>query len=106
MAFDGKGSIAIMTGKKLDFSQIHLAFAWTYASETRIFDHFVTGKSLSEALIFAEHGENMLCMYINCSECQNQFLHTTCSPHVLSLEFSRIELLILIQWTICCHIVG
>ena len=34
MAFDGKGSIAIMTGKKIDLSQIHLAFAW-------IFDHFV-----------------------------------------------------------------
>ena len=41
MAFDGKGSIAIMTGKKLDLSQIHLAFAWTYASETWIFDNFV-----------------------------------------------------------------
>ena len=27
MAFDGKGSIAIMTGKKLDLSQIHLALA-------------------------------------------------------------------------------
>ena len=52
-----------------------------------------TDKSLSEALIFAEH-----VLYINCSECQNQFLYTTCSPHVLSLEFSRIELVI--QWTI------
>ena len=42
-----------------------------------------TGKSLSEALLFAEH-----VVYINCSECQNQF-----SPG-LSLEFSCIELVI------------
>ena len=48
-----------------------------------------TGKSLSEALIVAEHGENLLCTYITCSECQNQFLYTACSPDVLSLEFSR-----------------
>ena len=54
----------------------------------------ITGKFLSEALIFAEHGENMLCKYINCSESQNQFLYITCSPNVLSLEFSRIELVI------------
>ena len=33
-----------------------------------------TGKSLSEALLFVEHEENMLCMYKNCSECQKQFL--------------------------------
>ena len=43
------------------------------------------GKSLSEALLFAweEH-----IVYRNCSDCQKQFLYTTCSPHVLSLEFS------------------
>ena len=34
-----------------------------------------TGKSLSEALLFAEHGDNK-----NCSECHKQFLYTTCSP--------------------------
>ena len=34
-----------------------------------------TGKSLSEALLFAEHGNNK-----NCSECHKQFLYTTCSP--------------------------
>ena len=39
-----------------------------------------TGKSLSEAPFFAEHGENIL--------------YTTCSPHVLILEFSCIELVI------------
>ena len=36
-----------------------------------------TGKSLSEALLFAEH-----VVYKNCSECQKQFLYTTCSPQV------------------------
>ena len=53
----------------------------------------VTGKSFSEALIFAEHGGEHV-VYINCSECKKQFLYTTCSPHVLSLEFSCIELVI------------
>ena len=37
----------------------------------------VTGKSLSEALLFAEH-----VVYKNCSECQKQFLYTTCSHQV------------------------
>ena len=60
--------------------EIHLAAATNKAT--------ITGKSLSEALLFAEHGEN-----INCSECQKQFLYTTCFPHVLSFEFSCIELL-------------
>ena len=45
-----------------------------------------TGKSLSESLLFGEHVE-----YRNYSECQKQFLYTTCSPHVLSLEFPCIE---------------
>ena len=40
-----------------------------------------TGKSLSEALLFAEHEENMMCTK-NCSECQKQFLYITCSPQV------------------------
>ena len=37
-------------------------------------------------------GEHVVC--INCSECQNkkQFVCTTCSPNVLSLSFSCIEL--------------
>ena len=43
-------------------------------------------------------------VYKNCSECQKQFLYTICSPQVLSLEFSWIELVI--QWTICRHILG
>ena len=61
-----------------------------------------TGKSLWEALIFSEWREYVV--YKNCSERQKQFLNTTCSPHVLRLEFSCIELVI--QWTICSHIVG
>ena len=36
-----------------------------------------TGKFLSEALLFAEYGDNK-----NCSECHKQFLYTTCSPQV------------------------
>ena len=67
-----------------------------------------TGKSMSEALIFASTNpqyDNRLfielpvqymkipssehVLYINCSECQNknkkQFVYTTCSPHVLFL---------------------
>ena len=48
-----------------------------------------TGKSLSEALIFAEHGENMLCIEIVLN-IKNNF----CTQHVLSLGFSCIELVI------------
>ena len=51
-----------------------------------------TGKSLSESLIFAEHGENMLCTEIVLNVKNN--LYTQHLPHVLSLEFSCIELVI------------
>ena len=47
----------------------------------------VTGKSLSEALLFAEHGENMLCTKIVLNV-RNKF-----SPD-LSLEISCVELVI------------
>ena len=41
----------------------------------------VTGKSFSEALLFCRTwGEHVV--YKNCSECQKQFLYTTCSPQV------------------------
>ena len=40
-----------------------------------------TGKSLSEALPFEEHGGEHV-VYNNCSECQKQFLYTTYSPQV------------------------
>jgi hypothetical protein len=39
-----------------------------------------TGKSFSEALLFAEHGENMLCTKIVLNV--KQFLYTTSSPQV------------------------
>ena len=70
-----------------------------YSEKTNKFDEISkvylkslsTGKSLSEALLFAEHGGEHV-VYKNCSECQKQFLYTTCSPrdgawnfHVLNL---------------------
>ena len=51
-----------------------------------------TGKSLSEALLFAEHGGEHV-VYKNCSECQTISVHNMLSPG-LSLEFSCIELVI------------
>ena len=39
------------------------------------------GKSLSEALLFCKTSEEHV-VYRNCSECQKQFLFTTCSPQV------------------------
>ena len=59
----------------------------------------ITGKSLSEALLFAEHGENMLRTKMS----ETISVHNMFSPG-LSLEFSCIELVI--QWTIWRHIVG
>ena len=43
-------------------------------------------------------------VYINCSECQNKKTNNLCKHHVLSLQFPCTELVI--QWMICCHIVG
>ena len=85
----------------------------------------LTGKSLSEALIFAstnpqyddrlfielrvqymkiassEHAQNMLyTQIVFCFDIQNNL----CTQHILSLEFSCTQLVI--QWTICRHIVG
>ena len=48
-----------------------------------------TGKSLSEALLFADPEENMLCTKIVLNV-RNNF----CTQHVLSLGFSFIELVI------------
>ena len=73
-----------------------------------------TGKSLSEALIFASSKpqyDNKLfielkvqymkttssehVVYINCSECQNKNKNKyLCTQHVLRLQFSSIELVI------------
>ena len=51
---------------------------------------YSTGKSLPEALLFAEHGENMLCtkIVLNVGSIS---VHNMFSPG-LSLEFSCIEL--------------
>ena len=52
---------------------------WTPHFTTRVCSvHFVTGKSLSEALFFAEHRENMLCTEIVLNV-RNNF----CTQHVL-----------------------
>ena len=51
--------------------------------------HLCTGKSSSEVLLFAEYEENMLCTEIVLND-KNNF----CTQHVLSLEFSCIELII------------
>ena len=45
------------------------------------------GKSLSEAFIFAS--TNPQYVYRNFFWQSEQFLSTTCSPHVLSMQFSR-----------------
>ena len=55
-----------------------------------VWAHICTGKSLSEALIFAEHGKNMLCTKI--FKFQKQFLYTTCSPRVLAWNFHVLNL--------------
>ena len=53
----------------------------------------ITGKSLSEALLFAEHGENMLCTEIVSDF--RKFFYTTCYPHGLQKEelLTKISLL-------------
>ena len=63
---------------------------------------FRTGKFLSEVLLFAEPGENMLCTKIVWMS-ETISVHNMYSPG-LGLEFSCNELVI--QWTICRHIVG
>ena len=52
---------------------------------------FITDKSLSEALLLAEHGGEHV-VYKNCSECQQQFLYTTCSPQVWAWNFHVLSL--------------
>ena len=50
-------------------------------------DCISAGKSLSEALLFAEH-----VVYRNCSECHKQFLYTSCSPRVWAWNFHVLNL--------------
>ena len=90
-----------------------------------------TGKYLSEDLIFAstnpqyddrlftelpvhymkttsaEHQKNMLCTYINYSECQNK-KNNLCTQHVLLMFWAgsfHVLTELVFQWTIFCHIV-
>ena len=63
-----------------------LSFLFIFTYQTL----FLTGKSLSEALLFAEHGENMLCTKIVLNV-RNNF----CTQHVLP----RFELGIFMYWT-------
>ena len=65
--------------------------------QKKIFVVICTGKSLSEALLFAEHGENRLCTKIVLNNIRTISVHTMFSLG-LSFEFSCIELVI--QWTI------
>ena len=66
----------------------NLAHAMAHAAKSRT----STGKSLSEALLFAEHGENMLCtkivLNVKTISVLNMFFPG------LSQEFSNIELVI------------
>ena len=86
--------------------------------------YFITGRSLSEAIIFAstnpQYDDRLFielpveCIkipsseqveYINCPGCKKKhFVCKACSWHVLSFEFSCTELVI--PWPIFCHIVG
>ena len=99
-----------------------MLFCWTV-----YFCIFVTGKSFSEELFltstnpqydkrlfielrvqYMKIASSEHVVYINCSECQNKnknkIVYTTCSQHVLCLQFSCTELII--QWIICCLTVG
>ena len=92
------------------FCVFHLSFTrnferkrnWKHYNSSEWNILFGTCKSLSEALLFAEHEENMLCTKIVLNV-RNNFLHNMFSSG-LSLEFSCHELVI--QWTICHYIVG
>ena len=63
---------------------------WIWINSIYIKNYKLTGKSLSEALLFAEHGENMLCTKIVLNV-KNNF----CTQHV----FSEFELGIFMYWT-------
>ena len=75
-----------------DAIQRIIVLTLNHTKEIIMFGNFVpiTGKSLSEALLFAEHGENMLCTKIVLNV-RNNF----CTHHVLP----RFELGIFMYWT-------
>ena len=62
---------------------------------------FLLQVNLCQKLFFL-HNMGRTCCVQNCSESQKQFLYTTCSPQIWACN-SFIELVV--QLTICCHIV-
>ena len=62
-----------------------------------------TGKSLSEVLLFAEHGENMLCTKIVLNV-RNDFCTQYVLPRFELGIFMYLHIELIIQWTICCDI--
>ena len=88
--------------EKVDLDTIVLSSSDVYSNKGVQKLNSGTGKSLSEALLLSEHGENMLCTKKFWMP-ETISVHNMFSPG-LSLEFSCIELVI--QWTICHHIVG
>ena len=72
--------------------------ALIFASTNPQYDNrlFIKLRVLYMKIECLEHVQNMLCTYIDYSECQNkkQFVYTTRSEHVLSLQFSCTELVI------------
>ena len=61
---------------------------FAYRDQHQILTLQFKGKSLSEVLLFAEHGENMLCT----KNVLKQFLYTTCSPQVWTWNFHVLNL--------------
>ena len=83
--------IANLSSESRSVVYLGLLETWTTVSKI-IFLYFnFTGKSLSEAFIFAEHGGEHD-VYINCSEYQKQFLYTTYSPQVWAWNFHVLNL--------------
>ena len=78
-------------------STISLQLESTVTSSVRPENRQNTGKSLSEALLYAELGENILYKKMF-------WMSKTISVH--NMFFPCFELGIVMYWTICCHIVG
>ena len=60
---------------------------WSYRPKRFIAAFKITGKSLSEALLFAEYGEKMLCTKIVLNVRNNFCTQQTCSPQVWAWNF-------------------
>ena len=68
--------IILLIKKGLTHAHFRILFARTHTRATA--HRTCTGKSLSEALIFAQHGENMLC-----TEIVGDIQNNLCTQHVL-----------------------